>query len=172
MVYRKPNTEQKASQWRLVARNPSEDLEKLFKSLKRIPFSNLNELSSSDSTITDDSNKVSLHVLFGDAQVPQESMDDDTSLNTMKEQKLERIIIPFAVDSAQQEALFALKNLQFDDEGETYGSLTVVLCSGVNGGVTPGETRVIGFQNGLARAPAPRELHMAWRGLAAEMVVS
>ncbi|KAL3638201.1 Small RNA degrading nuclease 5 [Castilleja foliolosa] len=51
-------------------------------------------------------------------------------------------------------------------------SLTVVLCSGVDGGVTPGETRVIGFQNGLARAPAPRELHTAWRGLTAEMVVS
>ncbi|KAL3644627.1 hypothetical protein CASFOL_009807 [Castilleja foliolosa] len=86
----------------------------------RIPFSNLHELSSSDSTITDDSNEVSLDVLFGETQVPEESTDDisdalvaaDTSLNTMKEQKLERIIIPFAVDSAQQEALFALKTLK------------------------------------------------------------
>ncbi|KAL3620975.1 hypothetical protein CASFOL_035887 [Castilleja foliolosa] len=133
MVYRKPNTEQKASRanknrpMEISSKKPVRRLREVIQVPKkvlgygfrlRIPFSNLHELSSSDSTITDDSNKVSLDVLFGDAQVPQESMDDvsdalvNTGLNTMKEQKPERIIIPFAVDSAQQEALFALKNLQ------------------------------------------------------------
>ncbi|KAL3652873.1 hypothetical protein CASFOL_002554 [Castilleja foliolosa] len=132
MVYRKPNTEQKASRanknrpMEISSKKPVRRLREVIQVPKkvlgygfrlRIPFSNLHELSSSDSTITDDSNKVSLDVLFGDAQVPQESMDDmDTGLNTMKEQKPERIIIPFAVDSAQQEALFALKNLQIIED--------------------------------------------------------
>ncbi|GFQ01361.1 hypothetical protein PHJA_002280000 [Phtheirospermum japonicum] len=92
----------------------------------RSPFTNLHELSPAYLTITDDSrsDEVSPDVLFGDAQVPEENMDDvldalvatDTSLNTTKEQKLERIIIPFAVDSAQQESLFALKTLKIIED--------------------------------------------------------
>ncbi|KAL3638203.1 hypothetical protein CASFOL_017574 [Castilleja foliolosa] len=97
MVYRKPNTEQKASR----ANKPMEISSKK-------PVRRLREVIQVPKKVMD-------------AQVPQESMDDvsdalDTSLNTMKEQKLERIIIPFAVDSAQQEALFALKNLQIIED--------------------------------------------------------
>ncbi|KAL3636122.1 hypothetical protein CASFOL_020669 [Castilleja foliolosa] len=92
----------------------------------RSPFSNLHGSPSHSFTITDDSksDEVSLDVLFGDAQVPEENMDDesdafvstDTSLNTMKEQKLERILIPFAADSTQQEALVALKTLKIIED--------------------------------------------------------
>ncbi|KAK6116376.1 hypothetical protein DH2020_049838 [Rehmannia glutinosa] len=40
----------------------------------------------------------------------------ETNSNTMKERKLERIIVPFAVDSAQQEALLALKTLKIIED--------------------------------------------------------
>ncbi|KAL0327050.1 UNVERIFIED_CONTAM: hypothetical protein Sangu_1783000 [Sesamum angustifolium] len=40
----------------------------------------------------------------------------ETSFNTMKEQKLERIIVPFAVDSVQQEALLVLKKLKIIED--------------------------------------------------------
>lgn len=58
------------------------------------------------------------------AQVPEENSSDvldafgqtETSFNTMKERKLERIIVPFAVDSVQQEALLVLKKLKIIED--------------------------------------------------------
>ncbi|KAL0296774.1 UNVERIFIED_CONTAM: hypothetical protein Sradi_6729500 [Sesamum radiatum] len=66
------------------------------------------------------SEEVSDNVSLKDAQVPEENSSDvldafgqtETSFNAMKEQKLERIIVPFAVDSVQQEALLVLKKLK------------------------------------------------------------
>ncbi|KAL0372571.1 UNVERIFIED_CONTAM: protein decapping 5 [Sesamum calycinum] len=70
------------------------------------------------------SEEVSDNVSLKDAQVPEENSSDvldafgqtETSFNAMKEQKLERIIVPFAVDSVQQEALLVLKKLKIIED--------------------------------------------------------
>ncbi|KAL0408815.1 UNVERIFIED_CONTAM: hypothetical protein Sradi_1815900 [Sesamum radiatum] len=70
------------------------------------------------------SEEVSDNVSLKDAQVPVENSSNvldafgqtETSFNTMKERKLERIIVPFAVDSVQQEALLVLKKLKIIED--------------------------------------------------------
>ncbi|EYU22618.1 hypothetical protein MIMGU_mgv1a024305mg, partial [Erythranthe guttata] len=74
------------------------------------------------STITSDikNDEVSDDEVTEDVHMADETSDDvsdafvstETSFNNTKEEKLERIIIPFAVDSAQREALLALKTLE------------------------------------------------------------
>ncbi|KAL6577707.1 hypothetical protein OROMI_010035 [Orobanche minor] len=92
----------------------------------RSPFSTLHGFPAPSSAITHDieSEEVIHDVLFGDARVPDENVIDvsdsivrtETSSNTMKEKKLERIIVPLAVDSAQQEALISLKTLKIIED--------------------------------------------------------
>ncbi|KAL0446929.1 UNVERIFIED_CONTAM: hypothetical protein Slati_1820800 [Sesamum latifolium] len=70
------------------------------------------------------SEEVSDNVSLKDAQVLDENSSNvldafgqtETSFNTMKERKLERIIVPFAVDSVQQEALLVLKKLKIIED--------------------------------------------------------
>ncbi|KAI3452980.1 hypothetical protein Pfo_009643 [Paulownia fortunei] len=92
----------------------------------RSPFNALHGFSVPSLTIKDGmkSEEVSYDVLLGDAQAPEQNLGDvsdafvatETSFNTMEERKLERIIVPFAVDSAQQEALLALKTLKIIED--------------------------------------------------------
>ncbi|PIN01017.1 hypothetical protein CDL12_26481 [Handroanthus impetiginosus] len=91
----------------------------------RSPINALHGFSRPSSTIKDGmkSEEVSYDVLSGDAQVPEENLSDtdaflatEARVNGLKEWKLERIIVPFAVDSTQQEALLALKKVKIIED--------------------------------------------------------
>ncbi|KAL8052799.1 hypothetical protein ABFS82_05G028500 [Erythranthe guttata] len=96
----------------------------------RSPFDAIRGSSVPQSTITSDikNDEVSDDEVTEDVHMADETSDDvsdafvstETSFNNTKEEKLERIIIPFAVDSAQREALLALKTLEIV-EGDVKG---------------------------------------------------
>lgn len=91
-------------------------------------------LSKKDISKTED---LSSDALLEDAQPPIESLEDisqtsvataeETSFDAMQsqklERKLERIIVPFSVDSTQQEAFTALKKLKIIEDGVTANEL-------------------------------------------------
>ncbi|CAA2967133.1 Hypothetical predicted protein [Olea europaea subsp. europaea] len=69
--------------------------------------------------------KASSNVSLGDQEVPEDSLESeavtenmatDTSHSTVKDRSLEHIVVPFAVDVTQQEALLVLKKLKITED--------------------------------------------------------
>ncbi|KAL2546526.1 hypothetical protein Fot_15759 [Forsythia ovata] len=95
----------------------------------RIPFNALHGISvlSSIDEKNTASEKVSSDLSLEDQEMLEDSfegvseavndnMTTDTSHSTVKERSLERIVVPFAVDSTQQEALLMLKKLKITED--------------------------------------------------------
>ncbi|KAH6802132.1 hypothetical protein C2S51_033578 [Perilla frutescens var. frutescens] len=81
----------------------------------RSPFSGLYGFSGHSLTIKDDLEIEEVHyddVPLAESKIPEETLGDASDAFVVTEQKRERVIVPFSVDVAQQEAVSALKKLK------------------------------------------------------------
>ncbi|KAH6805413.1 hypothetical protein C2S51_030244 [Perilla frutescens var. frutescens] len=79
------------------------------------PFSGLYGFSGHSLTIKDDLEIEEVHYddePLAESEIPEETLGDASDAFVVTEQKRERVIVPFSVDVAQQEAVSALKKLK------------------------------------------------------------